>query len=145
MNRLITLVWQLLDDDHGFVVSAELIAVSTIAVLGMIVGLSEVGHAISQETEDVASGFGGLNQTFSVATSHSQGACLDGSSYDGAAFTDHPDFCDNDCDIVANWSINGEGGGTTGGDTTGGGTTGGGMNGGGMGGGMGGMMGGGAD
>ena len=32
----------LINDESGFIVSAELVLVSTIAVLGMIVGLSEV-------------------------------------------------------------------------------------------------------
>ena len=32
----------LMNDEHGFVVSAELILISTIAVLGLMVGLVEV-------------------------------------------------------------------------------------------------------
>ncbi len=164
MYRLLNLAQQLADDDHGFVVSAELIAVSTIAVLGMIVGLSEVGHAITQETEDVATGFGAVNQSFSVQVPSSSHFGL----MSGSSFNDSDDFCDTDCDIHADWTLNGEsggvsngggnqggggddgsnGGGTTGsggnnGGNNGGGTGGGGMNGGGMGGG--GMMGPGAD
>lgn len=101
MKALLTLVTQLANDDRGFVVSAELVAVATIGILGMVVGLSEVANAVSQETEDVASGFGAIDQSYSVTTSSSPSACVDGSYFHGSGFSDSADFCDNDCDIVA--------------------------------------------
>lgn len=54
----------LYNDEAGFIVSAELVLVGTITVLGMIVGLSEVAININQELEDVGSAFGSINQTF---------------------------------------------------------------------------------
>lgn len=45
---------QLLHDETGFIVSAELVLVATILVIGLIVGLSEVQHAVVQELNDVA-------------------------------------------------------------------------------------------
>ncbi len=38
----------LFNDENGFVVSAELILVATIVVLGLIVGLAEVRQAITE-------------------------------------------------------------------------------------------------
>ena len=52
-----TLLAQLMADEAGFIVSAELVLVATILVLGMIVGLSEVANGINQELEDVGSAF----------------------------------------------------------------------------------------
>jgi len=43
----------LLNDEAGFIVSAELVLVATILVIGMIVGLSEVQHAVVQELGDL--------------------------------------------------------------------------------------------
>ena len=37
---------KLWNDEAGFVVSAELVLIATILVLGMIVGLSEVQHGL---------------------------------------------------------------------------------------------------
>ena len=55
---------QLMNDEAGFIVSAELVLVSTIAVLGMIVGLSEVAFNVNEELEDVGSAFGSVNQSY---------------------------------------------------------------------------------
>ena len=57
----------LFNDENGFVVSAELILVSTIVVLGLIVGLVEVRQAISEELEDVAAAFGSMNQSYTYS------------------------------------------------------------------------------
>lgn len=83
-------------DEAGFIVSAELVLVTTIAVLAMIVGLSEVALNINNELEDVGSAFGNLSQTYQVygATGHK-------ASTNGSSFYDIPDYCDNYCDIVA--------------------------------------------
>ncbi|HAW27080.1 MAG TPA: branched-chain amino acid aminotransferase, partial [Planctomycetaceae bacterium] len=48
---------QLINDEAGFIVSAELVLISSIAVLAMIVGLSEVANNVNQELEDVGSAF----------------------------------------------------------------------------------------
>ncbi len=91
----------LLNDEAGFIVSAELVLVATILVIGMIVGLSEIQHAVVAELNDVADAIGSLNQSY----------CFSGFSkakgYDGVAaytrgsiFFDTGDECDNNqCDI----------------------------------------------
>jgi len=60
-----TLFAQLLRDDRGFVVSAELILVATIAVIGCLVGLAAFRDAITLEFGDTAGAVGSLNQSYS--------------------------------------------------------------------------------
>lgn len=89
---------KLLNDENGFLISAELILVSTIAVLGLVVGLSEVAHNINNELEDVASAFGSINQSFHA---NGQQSCGKG-SIAGSSFDDERDACDSQCDIRNN-------------------------------------------
>ncbi|HWL09760.1 MAG TPA: branched-chain amino acid aminotransferase [Planctomicrobium sp.] len=86
---------QLLHDEAGFIVSAELVLVSTILVIGMVVGLSEVANGINQELEDVGSAFGSINQSFCFSgfTGH-KGHVV------GSYFDDAEDFCDSQFDIT---------------------------------------------
>lgn len=89
-------------DDVGFVISAELVLVMTIAVLAMIVGLSEVAVAVNTELNDVSNAIGALNQSFAFTgfTSSSNGKLK--SSFAGSCFQDMIDDCDlnTTCDIV---------------------------------------------
>ena len=89
-----TLFTALMNDEAGFIVSAELVLVASIAVLGMVVGLSEVALNVNEELEDVGSAFGAMNQTY----------CLKGilghqGYVSGTEFRDNIDFCDNTGDI----------------------------------------------
>lgn len=95
---MLNLITTLKNDENGFIVSAELVLVSTIAVLSLIVGLSELSNAINQELEDVASAFGAINQTYEYDGLEGHM----GESY-GSVFEDEMDFCDNDCDITSTW------------------------------------------
>ncbi len=79
----------LYNDENGFIVSGELVLISTIAVLGLIVGLSEVAGNINNELEDIGSAFGSMNQSFSV-----QGSCGHKGSNQGSQYKDKADFCD---------------------------------------------------
>ncbi|HVJ66852.1 MAG TPA: branched-chain amino acid aminotransferase [Caulifigura sp.] len=85
---------KLLNDDAGFIVSAELVLISTIAVLGLVVGLSEVSININNELEDVGSAFSAMNQGFSAA-----GACGHKGHKQGSGFDDGCDFCAGQNDI----------------------------------------------
>ena len=85
---------KLINDDAGFIISAELVLVATIAVLGMIVGLSEVALNINNELEDVGSAFSSLNQSYSA-----QGSCGHKGHKAGSNFSDEADFCDGQDDI----------------------------------------------
>lgn len=92
MNRLFE---QLCADEAGFVVSAELVLVGTIAVLAMIVGLAEVSHNVNQELEDTASAVGRMNQSYVYFGLHGHQAAVAGSY-----FHDKFDFCDGERDLV---------------------------------------------
>jgi Flp pilus assembly pilin Flp len=62
MNQLIT---QLYRDEDGFVVSAELMLISTVGIIALVVGLSAVSNAVNNELRDVATAFSSVNQSFS--------------------------------------------------------------------------------
>lgn len=92
-----TLMTNLLNDENGFLVSGELVLIATIAILGLVVGLSEVSFAINNELEDVAAAFGSVNQSYEQSGSWSKGK--GGSA--GSSFNDEWDDCDSQWDIVA--------------------------------------------
>ena len=73
MRTIINLALRFYRDETGFVVSAELALVSTVTVLALVVGLSEVAYAINTELFDIANAFGSLNQSFSSASARSIG------------------------------------------------------------------------
>ncbi|WP_437187926.1 branched-chain amino acid aminotransferase [Planctomicrobium sp. SH668] len=84
----------LLNDEAGFIVSAELVLISTIAVLGLIVGLSEVALNVNNELEDVGSAFASMDQGFKVRCHNGHGGQTAGSR-----FYDEVDFCAGQNDI----------------------------------------------
>ena len=57
---------KLFNDEAGFVVSAELILVMTIAVLGMVVGLGSIRDAVTSELIDLSNAFGAIDQTVNI-------------------------------------------------------------------------------
>jgi hypothetical protein len=91
MSRTLKALW---NDQNGFVVSAELVLVMTIAVLAMLVGLHSVSKSVVQELNDVASAFGAIDQSY----------CFNGlqkcghSHVSGSGFSDRNDNCD--CTII---------------------------------------------
>lgn len=93
MTKLFT---ELYNDEAGFIVSAELVLISTIVVLGMVVGLSEVANNVNQELEDVGSAFACVQQSYQYSGSHGHQGCTSGSQ-----FSDHLDFCAGQDDIVS--------------------------------------------
>lgn len=90
MNTLNTL----LNDEAGFIVSAELVLVATITVLGMIVGLSEVALNVNNELEDVGSAFANINQSYKVQCTSGHKGWTNGSSN-----WDQAEFCDGQDDV----------------------------------------------
>lgn len=91
MHALLT---RLNNDEAGFIVSAELVLVSTIAVLGLIVGLAEVAWNVNTELEDVGSAFASVNQSFYASGVHGHKACTTGFS-----FHDCPSYCAGQFDL----------------------------------------------
>ena len=89
-----TLCKSLLNDDAGFIVSAELALVATVAVLGLVVGLSEVAYNVNQELEDVGAAASSLDQSFfaSCTQGHQGGK-------GGSKFYDGEDYCGGEWDV----------------------------------------------
>ncbi|MCA8996919.1 MAG: branched-chain amino acid aminotransferase [Planctomycetaceae bacterium] len=79
----------LLNDEAGFIVSAELVLIATICVLGLVVGLAELSHNINNELEDVGSAFSCIQQTYNYQCTHGHRGSASGSS-----FTDYAEFCE---------------------------------------------------
>lgn len=101
---MFALYTRLMNDEAGFVISAELVLVASIAVLSMIVGLSEVALNVANELEDVGSSFGSITQSYYV-----NGLCGHMGHTGGSSYTDKQDFCDNTCDVCASNDRSGEG------------------------------------
>ena len=81
---------RLWSEEVGAIVSAEIMLVATILVIGMIVGLKSVRDSVVTELADVAQAFANVSQSYSysgVAGHH---------AFSGAgSFTDASDFCDS--------------------------------------------------
>lgn len=103
-TTLKNIIKQLISDEAGFIVSAELVLISTIAVLSMIVGLSEVANSVNNELEDVGSAFGRINQSYYVTGISGHKGWTTGSH-----FQDQQDFCDGENDIVCDRHSRNEG------------------------------------
>ena len=81
-------------DEAGFIVSAELILISTIVVIGLVVGLAEVSLNVTNELEDVGAATGQMQQGYYVAGTTGHRAVVVGSF-----FEDNVDLCDGEFDI----------------------------------------------
>ena len=84
------IVNKLWNDDNGFVISIELILIATIAVIGLITGLTAARDAVVSELSDVAGAVQDLNQSYSYngVTGHAAATA-------GSDFADDLDFCDS--------------------------------------------------
>ncbi len=71
-------LWQ---DEQGAVLSAEVVTVGTIAVLGAITGLSVAANAVDGEMKDFAYAIRSLDQSYEINGHRSCGAWTAGSCY----------------------------------------------------------------
>ena len=86
---------KLFNDEAGFVVSAELVLVLTIAVLGTVVGLTAIRDSLSQELVDLSDAFGAVSQTFNVTgISKTKNGGKAHAAIGGFGFNDNADDCD---------------------------------------------------
>lgn len=72
---------QLWGDECGAVVSAELVAVGTVAVVGASVGLNSLSNALNEELADLSRAIRSLDQSYSFQGYQSRRARFAGSSY----------------------------------------------------------------
>lgn len=95
---------KLWNDECGAVISAELVLVLTILVIGVIVGLSEVAVAVNTELNDISNAIGSLDQSFAFTGFKADGGAglKLKSVVNGSRFTDAHDDCDKNqsCDLV---------------------------------------------
>ena len=98
---------KLASDEHGFIISAELVLVLTIAVLGMVVGLTAVRDSITHELNDLSHAFGAVNQSYSVTGLKKDRCYGDVHAYvAGFGFNDKSDDCD--CKPITFLDVNGK-------------------------------------
>jgi len=98
-KKMIKALW---NDEAGVILSAELVLIGTILVVGMIVGLVELQCSVVGELNDLGDAIGSLNQSYvySSVASYKQDGSIKGATY-GSVFVDVVDECDNNqCQIV---------------------------------------------
>ena len=76
MAHLLTRFWK---DDSGAIISSEFLFVTTILVIGIIVGLSNVRAALNAELSELANAFLALSQGFTISGQSGSSASVDGS------------------------------------------------------------------
>ena len=95
---------KLWNDECGFVISSELALVLTIAVLAMVVGLSEIAVAVNTELNDLSNAFGALRQTYRYTGFKGDDPAGNKlkSAVAGSTWIDNFDDCDRNltCDVV---------------------------------------------
>ena len=102
MKRLLKCLWQ---DEHGVILSTEIVIVGSVLVVGLITGMANLQQAVNGEMEDLAGAIGSLNQSYSYSAQETDCvkcyACTAGSSY-----IDREEQCEEDCDdIVADGGV----------------------------------------
>lgn len=85
-----------MNDEAGFLVSAELVLVSTILVIGLIVGLIELQAGVLHELNDVSEAIGSINQSYSYPGTVTQKG-IHTATTAGSAFVDTDDVNCCDC------------------------------------------------
>ena len=88
------------NDEAGVILSAELVLIGTILVLGMIVGLVELQCAVVAELSDLSSAIGNFSQSYQTAgfSSAKPNGTFKARTY-GASYTDRADACDCDANF----------------------------------------------
>jgi hypothetical protein len=88
------------NDECGVILSAELVLIGTLLVLGMIVGLVELQCSIVAELSDLSSAFGNLDQSYQMSgfASYKSGYKTKARTH-GAAYNDFADTCDCDANM----------------------------------------------
>ncbi len=86
---------QLLNDEAGFLISAELLLILTLMICGVVVGMATVRDALVQELGDVAEAIGALDQSYNyraLRAPREKGGTH--ARCGGSGFNDEEDDCD---------------------------------------------------
>jgi len=90
-----------LQDESGFIVSAELVLIFSLVFCGVAVGMAVVRDSVVQEFGDVAEAIGALNQSYqfnTISAPVTNGNVNFHASCTGSGFADLSDNCD--CDPI---------------------------------------------
>ena len=90
--RLAKRLW---NDEVGFVLSVELVLVATIAVIGLLAGITSVRDAVISELSDVAGAVQDINQSYQYFGVQGHSAATAGADY-----LDDTDYCDAPDDVA---------------------------------------------
>ena len=84
------------NDESGVILSAEIVLIGTILVLGMITGLAELQSAVVLELSDLGDAFGSLNQSYITSgyVSATANASSNKAVTNGTNYADIKDSCD---------------------------------------------------
>ena len=88
---------RLWNEDVGAIISAEIMLVASILVIGMVVGLSSLRDSVVTELADVAQALAQVNQSYSFGTIQGHHTFSN-----GGAFVDLEDFCDTTANPLTN-------------------------------------------
>ncbi len=89
------------NDECGVILSAEVVLIATILVLGMVVGMVELQCAVVAELSDLGDAFGNLDQSYQTSglTSFKKHGRIKAFTA-GARYHDRADSCDCNTIIV---------------------------------------------
>ncbi|MEO2033990.1 MAG: hypothetical protein ABGZ35_18095 [Planctomycetaceae bacterium] len=90
------------NDEAGVILSAEIVLIGTILVIGMVVGLVELQCSVVDELNDLGEAIGSLNQSYvtSGSAAFKKDRTPKAITY-GSSFRDRQDSCDgNECAVV---------------------------------------------
>lgn len=98
----------LLNDDRGFLISAELMLIITLMFCMAAVGWAVVRDSLVQELGDVAEAIGAVNQSYNYRgiVAPDCASCGEHASCAGSGFNDQKDDCD--CDPIEFLDVNGK-------------------------------------
>lgn len=97
MKRLANCLWQ---DEHGVILSAEIVIVGSVLVIGLITGMTCLQDAVNGEMNDLADAIGSLDQSYSFSGQVGDKRCPVRTA--GSCYQDCEERCDDKRgDIVA--------------------------------------------
>jgi Flp pilus assembly pilin Flp len=82
-------------DEAGFIVSAELVLVATMLVIGMIVGLTSLRNQVVQELTDLGAALGMISQGYEYTGTSKADDTTTFAVTDGSGWDDLIDECQN--------------------------------------------------
>jgi len=97
---------QLIKDESGFLVSAELVLIFTLVFCGVAVGMAVVRDSLVQELGDVSEAIGAVNQSYGYRSIEAPDSvtCGHHGTCSGSGFEDQKDDCD--CDGINFVNVN---------------------------------------